>query len=827
MQCYQIHQDESGCGQEIPAGGWSYCPACGRSTGHLNRFEAADGRFHVPKNRAAVCHLTLHNRGYSAVRVALDLDEPRYGLCLAAKQARDLQLNPNMPARVDLEIPAMDAESVFLGALIVHAYDASLDSEEAVWHERRPREFRLSLFADVSAPAEIRVLEEAALFRPDLGERQITLQNFGSVPGDVLSIEAPPGYTLKEPPETMRIAAGERKTITVRREGRPAACSDLKIRMESGAPTVELHNALDTMWHALPFAVIGIDFGTTFSSVAFRQCRYSPDLPDAVEFLRPPTEQTGRFPTVVWIGQNKEIAFGTEANERYHQDPGAGYRYREIKTLLRRSGGSAKIDPAEFREAGSRFAQREFGEEWGEHLVMRYLQWLLQTCIAPELQIRFGSSDTAVQFVFSVPVLDFGRSEGDPQYRAQTTAMLRCIHQAGFCGSEDYDDRVELAFEPSCAALGLLHPPEGVARDTTATGDRTNSWPVLGSYGYPAREGDTIAVFDSGGGTTDVVLASVTQKASVTGPLLDLHVDRCLGVGTESETFGGEWVTEQVQQALNAPETVKDQNDKPAMNWAKPALDFRGLRIKFEDPLDSKVRREAAEEIKFALADGKSYSIPGFQQTTDPPVVVPPTEILAILLPLLISRPLKSLGDELDLRVFDAQARHATKYYLFVGGNTRLPFLRRWAQHLMGDPNADFGKRRLQLPEEFRQLAVAYGAAWMPDARVRDAIPYDLTVMVGDREFLRLSRNQSSNIPVKSEPLRLPPRGTLDLRLQAVLDGQPRCVGANRFGNPYDKPQIATLQASVKDNRLAIRCVVGDSPAGPGADWKLLLEYPL
>ena len=534
--CYLLHEDNRPegvrCGQPIPEQGWSYCPTCGRSTGHLS-FDRADARIRVSLNRASSRLLTLRNVGYAYVRVEIELHDPAAGFSFDPQQACTFILNPRMPRQIAFMVPAL-AEKTNLGRLLIRAFDAPLELPEAVWQERVPRELWFNLIGEPETPADIRALEEAALFRGDLMERRITLKNFGSSPGTVLGIDTPDGYVLSEPVHALRLGAEEKVLITVHKSGRPPNGPVPMVIQTGGEPQcVELYSEPEAGSGAILYAVVGVDFGTTFTSIAVRHCRYNSKLPDDVEFISPPSENGSRFPTMIWVDRNsKQLEFGTAANDAFNRDPRAGYRFREIKTLLRYSSTRMEpdfyqIDPKEFRSEGEGFARQEFGEKWGEFLVTKYLQWLYRFAIRPKLEARYRSAESAVRYVFCVPVLDYAADKPGPQYQAQIEAMESCIEKAGFPLYDGAQRAFEFAFEPTCASLGLLHPPADVTIASHGNGNAVDVWPVLGTRDYPVKEGDTVAVFDSGGGTTDVVWASVSRRPHAeraSDPPLDLNI---------------------------------------------------------------------------------------------------------------------------------------------------------------------------------------------------------------------------------------------------------------------------------------------------------------
>ena len=209
-----------------------------------------------------------------------------------------------------------------------------------------------------------------------------------------------------------------------------------------------------------------------------------------VRFLKPLSEDNFRFPTRLWVENDNTFRFSSAATERYQQDANAGLLFREIKTLLREVNPNFiftqynEPDKARtFRENAVRQMKGRFGDNWPEVIVTKYLRWLLDETILPEIEARYDTRQVTIQYVFSIPVLDFA-TPGQEVFREQKQRMLDCIQAAGYP-----TNHVDIQFEPVCVALGLLYST-----------DESQS-PRLGGKDYPIKENDYIAVFDSGGGT--------------------------------------------------------------------------------------------------------------------------------------------------------------------------------------------------------------------------------------------------------------------------------------------------------------------------------------
>src|SRR5947207_99361 len=120
MVCGEIHKQENGCRQEIPAHDrWKFCPTCGRSTGHV-QLDKLDGALTAPLNTAVTREIQIRNEGLTAVSVSLDLEAQVPQLRLAdSVVGRDLSIVPTIPLKMAIHLPAFDSSRPWLGTLIV------------------------------------------------------------------------------------------------------------------------------------------------------------------------------------------------------------------------------------------------------------------------------------------------------------------------------------------------------------------------------------------------------------------------------------------------------------------------------------------------------------------------------------------------------------------------------------------------------------------------------------------------------------------------------------------------------------------------------------
>ena len=766
MVCSEIHNDGGGCDQAVPEkSAWKFCPHCGRLLGHA----VADESPFTPLPGVAQ-HVSLRVRctGIAAVSALFTLEAEVAGAQLAGNATRTLR--PRQAETLELDLPPLTAETSSLGRLILQAEDGAADDSDDPWQSRPwNRTKAIPLLVRVARPACLRAAQDVALFSEQTARRTIDLINEGDQPLAITEIRMPRGYVL-EGPQPSRLAPHGIAHLVLRRDWAMEAPPDSLLQVLAGSSlstSVRLRSSPRHGVQELPAAIVGIDFGTAYTSVAFRKCLYNPDLADKVEFLRPPGQETERFPTRLWLGKDNSARYGLQAKTEFLKDESAGYLFREIKTMLRQVDNNL-IHPRRFQGAAFDHMSKTYGARWPEVLVTRYLTWLREKLIFPELQRRFGSTDVNVQYIFSLPVLDFATDS--TIYSTQLESTRRCAAAAGFPVTEG---RVAFQFEPVCAALGLLYSTD-------------EDFPRLGSRAYPIQGGDHIAVFDSGGGTTDIVLARV--EATGDQGEIALHVEHCLGVGSQVETFGGEWVTDALHTVFSAPKDVPGDR-----TWYSGPISLTGA---LEAP-DDELARDEIEIIKRELADNDFWEYTD-QHTNDD------VKITSAVLGRLINPHLKSLSSEMRQRVFTQVSREATRYYLCVGGNTALKDVEAWVQAFMQDEDPEQSGRQLRVPEHSRQMAVAYGAAWVPDARIRNAVPYDLALLVGDRTLLTIARNTSQEVYGLSSLFQLGPHQTLDFQLQTTVDGSPCRVASAALTNHEDDTVLLTTFLDVQNGTLML-----------------------
>jgi len=775
MLCKEIHELPDGCDQVIPDGKqWMFCPACGSPTGHLQRPVC---EFPVKCDLTSEHVVTFRNNGESGIKVSVSITPTIDGFCLSTNQPNSFIIAARTNKALRLTIPAM-RESGTPGILHIQVNDLPIPYGIDHWcGVPGTRTLDVDVVCNIEIPGELQPQQECLIFHDGISEREVSFKNHGRTPVNVTGVSCPDGYQVKDvtygavkSDNDFKFKVERQPEITV------SPTTDIRVTTSAGdVHLIHLYSEPPEGAREVTTAIIGVDFGTAYTSVAFRECRYN-NLVDDVRYLHPPECNTDRFPTRIWVGKSKELAFSSKATERYIDDPGGGYLFREVKTLLREPD-NVNIHPERDKSGAIKICKDWLGDNWQEKLVTEYLSWLYSAIIVPEIEKRYGTTEVQVQYVFTIPVLDYATDR--ELYNEQRYKMEQCVAAAGFPG-----EYVEFPHEPVCAAIGLLHP---VKND--------KELPRLNDARHPIANNCRIAVFDSGGGTTDVVLAEVSVD---TNNKISLEVISCLGVGSKAETFGGELVTTKIIRAINNPETVPANRQE----WSSGDLHVNKLSPTLNNEDDLQIR-DKIEELKAALSQKDANDFEGLEGMVIKPSIFRYT----------LKDELKSLNNELSSRVFNDEPRSQIDYYVCVGGNTCVAFIARYFELFMQDDHPDRGRRRLVIPEEQdKKLAVAYGAVWFPDASIKNAFPYDVIIRTShDFEITKFRKNSPQEVVKTIREYVIPPHDSSTLSILACIGSEQMSVGSCRLLNPYSSRAMLSIITEVEKSEIRIKYAIKDT----------------
>ncbi|KAH6647235.1 hypothetical protein BKA67DRAFT_429649 [Truncatella angustata] len=215
--------------------------------------------------------------------------------------------------------------------------------------------------------------------------------------------------------------------------------------------------------------VIGIDFGTTYSGVAWAtrvdfensQINYITSWPGN-------GREEGKVPTELWYDDNKEPVWGYEVPA--HADP-----FRWFKLLLLRT---EDLD-SELHESEFVVRARDMMEKSGKSavdLVADYLRLLWGHIVSTIARARGDDivKSLAIHLVITVPAI----WKSYARQALQDAAKRSGIFEERFVGAT----KLTLAIEPEVAALSTLH-----------------------EQGSGVRPGNVYVICDAGGGTVDLV----------------------------------------------------------------------------------------------------------------------------------------------------------------------------------------------------------------------------------------------------------------------------------------------------------------------------------
>ncbi len=482
--------------------------------------------------------------------------------------------------------------------------------------------------------------------------------------------------------------------------------------------------------------VLGVDFGTSGTSIWKRDGR--DDRLEAVPLTDPHAvagrDDPHRFPSVLYVSfrNGHEVGFfiGYEALRRRVEDLEPGLFVTELKTLLRAEGEPYVA---------------KFGPNYRVDLLLkRYLETLRRQIILPDLE---GGEAASVAWNFSLPVLDSHRGGTQTLYNLQRSRLEKAIRAAHFVGP---NDTLEFFTEPFCAAIYLLLQH--------------------GHYRYPQfdppHDGDWACIFDSGGGTTDVVLGQVRLD----GARMRFEEVATLG-GYQNggaapgkpavSTFGGEALTRTTaiylsiwQNGAGVPYDflryfIKDEGTYKRLNSiAQLAPKNEEILLQGEVELAGNARipnpwvREfdvwnKTEAFKRQFAGAGSPGTPvelEFKSTVagveSKQVKIARREFDEVV----VNRRLDAIGAEMRRRIFPdgagVPAPVEIKWVFGVGGNCRVRRVQDWLQEFFPGGVQELTVRNGDVFDDSdRMLAVAGGAVWAGKASQDNTLPYALRVV--------------------------------------------------------------------------------------------------
>ena len=762
LLCQNIHRE--GCPQKI-APGFAFCPTCGRPT--------------VGVDIAALTpHLTLA-AGTRNLKLPLTIIGQR-GMILRAQIAQSAPLRfatsdglverftgpipaPAAPTRMTIHLPLawtgqepppVDVPCQIEIQITTHdgaprdGFDNSPNNHARHWPP-------LHLRIGSPLPAQLEIETALILLNGRTRQRELILSNAGEAPLSLQPPITPVGFELEAPHNSH---GGWTLPARTRRAWKIRALPNAK----TGETLVPL---LDNAGQKLgevrllvpaPVAVasrtryvIGVDFGTSGTSIYKRDGR--DDRLQATALLdnkaRLGVDDPKRFPTVLYIsfrgGNESGFYIGYEALQKQQQKEGdrPGLFVREIKSLLR-------TDREPFIA--------EFGPNYRVDLLLRrFLQKLYAQIIEPQLE---GGNAASVTWNFSLPVLDSHHGGAGELFKLQKSRLETAIRGAGYVKT---GDALEFFTEPFCAAVYLL------------LGHGNYRYPG----GKPPQDGDWACIFDSGGGTTDVVLGRIRLEQG------QMRFEEVSTLGGYREngasgvtTFGGELLTRKTAIYLSVWQGEQSKEDKSyqlllhevARLSRQGALGGRDAKVVGDDlrtiavqaanneelftqptvTLGTRVKPNPWLEFGQIWDDVERYkrqmaslALPSAMTKLAFPSRESDDKTFAVAIvrrefdEVVVNRRLASMGEAMRREVFgDAQnvaAPIEVKWVFGVGGNCRVRRVQDWLHEFFGQSDSVQDLTRVSggvADESDRMLAVAGGAVWANKASRDNTLPYDVRV---------------------------------------------------------------------------------------------------
>lgn len=336
---------------------------------------------------------------------------------------------------------------------------------------------------------------------------------------------------------------------------------------------------------AAPYTV-GIDFGTSGTSLNVIENGEPFELVKAIaakgetqgdEFFR-----RYRWPTLIAVKDSDRNGWfwGLEAEPKT-QDPDFGY-ISDLKTRMRQNRPIVFEDPdnSELRVVYSAVEVAA----WYFRQIRNHLERNI-----PDIYRRVQLGQP-IDVFFSLPVLDYNEEE-PKDFLTQREATLDAAKRAF---TSPY--QVHTIFEPEAAACYLVQlAGAGMLKAVDPFGVERN---------ISVASGETIMVYDSGGGTTDIIVG--TLKITPGKASLDLHL--CArGVSEEREGYDGSLYPDfagravndyYLQQFHNQTRESKEEADLKSAIYDAEKLTFGG------DPVEE--FDDAVREQRFSWATGRS-----------------------------------------------------------------------------------------------------------------------------------------------------------------------------------------------------------------------------
>ncbi len=800
-----------------------FCPRCGQSAARIYWYSSPDT---LPREGASVIpdggsfYLVAQNNGSDAARVFLDGSRLR-GLRLAG--AAESWVEPHQC----VAFPVQHAPGEVVGGVVAMQSEdgprprISARAPDAPWWEMRglrQQQYR--------AQTIVRIVNErwvigapSLLFPPGVRRQPVRIWNdaerartfdtdipagirlfCGAIDIDRRAPDASAGSVM----DVLAEAVSERLIREPDRHWKAGPDDEVVQIRRMPAPVTDLG----------PDAILSIDFGTRNTGIRLRWRReIVPGRP--ADFVEPITDSTGatRFPTEMAIHRTgRSFQWGSEVPRT--DLPADMHRISGLKTALRTGEEPyVAINPA-----------------WTTaYLLERYFEQLFSRIDAFLAGLNPPLRRTAlnIRYVITRPVLD-GAAEGTLAHRYEE-ALLNALERC-----EVAPQSVRFLLEPIAAACGICRL-------------RSQELLALG-------EGATIAVVDSGGGTTDAAVARLSLKEGhvsleiEAAASLHLKADNpalpaLAHFGTAaSQELGGDTLDAALAYLLltNA-QSVLETSGRPVPSAIDvcPGISDPAERNRWERAFVS-----ACRLLKEAFAFVSSQHLCAPQEGRPRPFERPVFPYRAEYEGIYLEQNL--FGEQVVVPVLNAPALDLAerlhslcgqsstgidpsrvKQVFYVGGTCIEYFVRQ--QIHLAFPNA--ARLRAEAPEEARAAvlerlnAVPEGAVWCDDALFA-AAPVDLELEIADRVYPLIKRSQplvpDAASTIRPFAVQLEAYEELSAYLCATLpDGERMRVARAFYRNATDNPVQGTLQLRISAEQGAVASLLIAGNSIP--QWRFVL----
>ena len=682
------------CGQLL-SDTWAHCPRCGRYAGRLEVLEASP-EYEVAAGRSTEKTLRIQNVGPRPITYKARIESNGCVQLVGSPVGEVPQGEHGITIRIN-SIPPPDRPA----SLFLESADGERPADDP-WAPPQDRKHPPILLRIKGVPTpQLEIMPQFLVLTPERPQRDLVLTNRGKADFQVTLPPTPPGFDYFgsfRSGASVLVPRQSQVSVPVVVSGPSRSARGTAIfKPDLGQPvSVEFRRTGAVAKRALPAFIIGIDFGTRNSSIYVRRVRRGKQE-DEIEAVPVGKDRVTRFPSALYKASDGSWHFGPDAILRAQSDGRPGDVVRGIKTLIR-----SQEEP--YLHLGVEFGRfrlltrflRNVREAAKEFILTR---WANELKADSNGKIDFDGME--VLYVCTTPVLDDTRRE------AVQREMARAARQA-------------LLPAEVAASLEALPPELRAAEETKWLQFATEPlaaalYIILKCKNVQVTVGNRIVVFDSGGGTTDIVEGKVTSDES---GQLGLELGPEIGLDDQGRTFGGDNVTDTLINPVLVLKTdvVRRFLADRGANMARKQAD--ALLHELTDPL--KMAAILGDQKKAELVLLVSPADPGAQVTEADVNEATKTRLESVL---------KPVHDQLfeEQNGQPARLKQEQITYVFpVGGNALIPYLRSRLADVFDINDLQESGRMVKLAVDEVMEAVARGAVLVPDARLKNAAAYTL-----------------------------------------------------------------------------------------------------